>query len=58
MSDLPQGNMLVPLMLFGWPLVLFALFMLLPSRRATIAAFVIAWLFLPVAEYNIVGLPD
>ncbi|MFA6241705.1 MAG: hypothetical protein WC655_12305 [Candidatus Hydrogenedentales bacterium] len=58
MSDLPQGNMLVPLMLFGWPLVLIALFLVLPSRRATIAAFVFAWLFLPVAEYNIVGLPD
>jgi len=54
----PQGNMLVPLMLFGWPVVLLVLFTLLPSRRATIAAFVFAWLFLPVAAYNIVGLPD
>ncbi|MBX7258081.1 MAG: O-antigen ligase domain-containing protein, partial [Candidatus Hydrogenedentes bacterium] len=58
MSDAPQANMLVPLMLFGWPLVLLALFLVLPSRRATIAAFLFAWLFLPVAEYNIVGLPD
>lgn len=58
MSNAPEANMLVPLMLFGWPVALLALFLVLPSRRATIVAFVSAWLFLPVAEYTIVGLPD
>ncbi len=51
-------TILVPLALFGWiPLVLL-LFLLLPPRRAVIAAFLFAWLFLPIAGYSIEGLPD
>ena len=50
-------NILVPITLFGWiPLVL-VLFAVLPARRAAIAAFLLAWLFLPVWEYKIAGLP-
>ncbi len=49
---------LVPFTLFGWiPFVLF-LFLVLPPRRAVIAAFLIAWLFLPMAGYQVKGLPD
>ena len=49
---------LVPVTLFGWiPFVLF-LFMVLPPRRAVITAFLLAWLFLPMAGYSIHGLPD
>jgi hypothetical protein len=49
---------LVPLTLFGWiPFVLF-LFLILPPRRAVIASFLIAWLFLPMAGYKVGGMPD
>jgi hypothetical protein len=49
---------LVPFALFGWILVVPLIFALLPPRRAVIVAFVAAWLFLPVAGYNLPGLPD
>src|SRR3954454_21379896 len=49
---------LVPLTMFGWiPVVLF-LFAILPPRRAVITAFLIAWLFLPMAGYKVRALPD
>lgn len=44
--------------MFGWPLVVLALFTVMPARRAVIAAFLFAWLFLPVAAYEIPGLPN
>src|SRR3712207_5078886 len=49
---------LVTLALFGWIPVVFLLFALLPPRRAVIAAFLLAWLFLPMAGFKIAGLPD
>jgi hypothetical protein len=49
---------LVPLTLFGWIPVVIYLFMVLPPRRAVIASFLIAWLFLPMAGYKVPGLPD
>lgn len=48
----------VPIALFGWPLVVLGLFAALPTRRAVIAAFLFAWLFLPMASYAIEGLPN
>ncbi len=49
---------LVPIAMFGWiPVVLLA-FAVLPARRAVIAAFLIAWLFLPMVGYDLPGLPD
>jgi hypothetical protein len=51
-------EILVSLALFGWIPVVFLLFMLLPPRRAVIAAFLLAWLFLPMAGFKIAGLPD
>src|SRR5215831_14726201 len=44
--------------MFGWIPVVLVLFAILPHRRAAAAAFVIAWLFLPVVTYPIAGLPD
>src|SRR3954465_11305229 len=49
---------LVPLTMFGWIPVVIYLFMVLPPRRAVIAAFLVAWLFLPMAGYKVTGLPD
>src|SRR5436853_3634893 len=49
---------LVPVTLFGWIPAVLAMFMLLPPRRAVITAFLLAWLFLPMAGYSIHGLPD
>ncbi len=49
---------LVPLTMFGWIPAVLLMFALLPPRRAVIAAFLAAWLFLPMAEYKISGLPD
>jgi hypothetical protein len=49
---------LVPIVMFGWIAVVFYLFMLLPERRAVIASFVVAWLFLPVASYKLPGIPE
>lgn len=51
-------NATVPLALFGWPFVVFALFACLPARRAVCLSFLLAWMFLPTAEYDIPGLPD
>ena len=52
------GNFLVRLTLFGWiPFVLF-LFTVFPPRRAVIWAFLLAWLFLPMAGFGVKGLPD
>lgn len=49
---------LVPITLFGWPLVVLALFTVLPPRRAVIVGMLGAWLFLPMAGYPLPGLPD
>lgn len=51
-------TILVPIVMLGWiPLVLM-LFAVLPPRRAVIASFLFAWLFLPMAQYEIQGLPN
>ncbi len=50
-------NNFVDLVMFGWiPVVLF-LCAMLPTRRAVVAAFVIAWSFLPMVSYHVQGLP-
>ncbi|MBK9118916.1 MAG: O-antigen ligase domain-containing protein [Phycisphaerales bacterium] len=48
----------VPLAMFGWIPAVFFLFTVLPPRRAVIAAFLLAWLFLPNHEYVISGIPN
>ena len=54
----PDANFLVPIVMFGWPLVLAALFLMMPARRAVISGLIVAWLFLPVAEYEFKGIPE
>ena len=49
---------LVDVMLYGWIPVVIYLFVVMPPRRAVISAFLIAWLFLPMAGYKVQGLPD
>jgi hypothetical protein len=51
-------SILVPIMMFGWIPVVITLFSKLPPRRAVISSFLFAWMFLPMAEYPIPGLPD
>jgi hypothetical protein len=51
-------NILVPIMMFGWIPIVISLFSRLPPRRAVITSFLFAWMFLPMAEYKIPGLPD
>lgn len=48
-------NALVNLTLFGWIPFVLILFMLLPSRRAVICSFLIAWLLLPMAQFKVQG---
>jgi len=49
---------LVPLVLFGWIGIAILLFSFLPPRRAVIAAYMGAWMFLPNASYFFPGVPD
>lgn len=49
---------LVPLTMFGWIPVVLGLFSMMEARRAVITAFLVAWLFLPIASYALPGLPD
>src|SRR5688572_29661985 len=51
-------QILVTLALIGWIPVVFFLFMIFPPRRAVLVAFLLAWLFLPMAGIQIAGLPD
>jgi hypothetical protein len=43
--------------LIGWIPVVLVIFSMLPPRRAATVAFVVAWLFLPVAAFKIPGIP-
>ncbi len=49
---------MVPIALFGWPILAVALFALLEQRQAVLVAFIGACLFLPIAHYEIPGIPD
>jgi O-antigen ligase len=51
-------NWLVPIVMFGWIPLILAAFRFLPARRAVLGGFLIGWLFLPIAQYPIAGLPD
>lgn len=44
--------------MFGWPLVLVLLFLVLPPRQAVIVGMLGAWLFLPMASYELPGIPN
>ena len=49
---------IVPIAIFGWPVLVLVLFSVLRPRRAVIVAMLGAWMFLPMAGYNLPGLPD
>jgi hypothetical protein len=51
-------SILVPIALFGWPVVVAFLFRALPPRRALIVSYLGAILFLPVYHYKIPGIVD
>jgi hypothetical protein len=52
------GNVLVPIVMFGWIPVVFYIFLRYPPQRAVIISFIVAWLFLPVADFKFPGIPD
>ncbi len=51
------GNFLVPLMLYSVIPVVFYVYQRYPAQRAVVISFIFAWLFLPVAELKIPGIP-
>ena len=53
-----MGNAFVTIALLGWLPLVVGMFAALPPRRAVIWAFLVAWLFLPMAGYKLAGLPD
>lgn len=58
MAIVGQGNILVPVTMFGWLPLVSWLFSKLHPRQAAAIAFAFAWMFLPVASIPIKGLPD
>lgn len=52
------GNVLVPIVMFGWIPVVFYIFLRYPAQRAVVVSFIFAWLFLPVADIKFPGIPD
>jgi hypothetical protein len=48
----------IHIVMFGWLPVLFAIFAIVRGHRAVAAAFLIAWLFLPMWGYPLKGFPD
>ncbi|MFA9479093.1 glycosyltransferase [Phycisphaerales bacterium AB-hyl4] len=49
---------LIPLALYGWPLVAIALFAWLPLRTAILATFLGGWMFLPMETFYFEGIPN
>ncbi|NTV08786.1 MAG: hypothetical protein HGA81_09335, partial [Chlorobium limicola] len=52
------GNIMVPIVMFGWIPVVLLLFSRLQARTAASVAFVAGWMFLPVAAFKLPALPD
>ncbi|MEM1445455.1 MAG: hypothetical protein AAGF84_05320 [Planctomycetota bacterium] len=50
--------MFTPLAMYGWLPVVLGLFLIMPPKRAVLWAFFLAWLFLPMAKYELPKLPD
>ena len=47
------GNILVPIALLSWPLIVMMLFKKRGPQQAIVISFVAGWMFLPVANYDI-----
>ncbi len=50
--------MITSLTMFGWIPFTLVLFMIMPPKRAVVWCFFLAWLFLPMAGYQLTGMPD
>ncbi len=50
--------MITSLTMFGWIPFTLVLFMVMPPKRAVVWCFFMAWLFLPMAGYQLTGMPD
>ena len=46
------------LALLGWVPAVFYIFMQFPAQRAVVISFIVAWLFLPVADFVLPAIPD
>jgi len=51
-------NIIGNLVMLGWIPAVFYLFTQFPTQRALVVAFIAAWLFLPLGEFPLPGLPD
>jgi hypothetical protein len=51
-------TILAHIALIGWIPVVLLLFAILPPRRAVLVSFLIGWLFLPMAYYQVTGFPN
>ena len=52
------ANILVTLVLLGWPLVVFAMFLMLRARTAALWSLLVGFLFLPEGAFLFAGLPE
>jgi hypothetical protein len=48
---------LIPIVMYGWILVVLYLFVRFPAQRAVIVSLIVAWMFLPQVSIPIPGLP-
>lgn len=51
-------NVVADIMMFAWPAVVLAIFLVATPRKAVIASFVLGWLFLPLSTYSLPLIPD
>lgn len=51
-------EIIAKLAMYGWIPAVLVIFTMFPPRRAVVVAFILAWLFLPMAQYQFQGLPD
>ncbi len=51
-------NAFAAIAVWGWAPVAVLLFAVLPARRAVLAAIIAGWLFLPMVEFQLSGLPN
>src|SRR5258708_2153331 len=52
-----QYSIITAIAIFGWLPVVLGIFWAFPARRAVVIAFILAWLFLPMAMFKIQGIP-
>src|ERR1700683_5001057 len=50
-------NLVASVVMFGWLPAVLLIFSLMSAQRAVIVSFLIAWLFLPMAQFHLPGVP-